>query len=360
MQFIKRILLVLFTCTLFFSGELVIYAQTNTDALQNVQQVLGQKAKEKQSVHQAIQLIQHENDSLHIYISKNKKKMENTQQRMDATNQLIQKKKAEIVTLENKVLGRKAVMKQRLVALQGDNNLSLIIKFILDAKSLNDFLQRASAVSAIFSADENILGAQQEDLKQIEADKKEIDHEQQRLQQEQNVLAKQQKVLYQNLQKRQETLKTMQNKYNQIDQQMSSAQKQKEVITAQMKAAQAQILQEQNAAKNAVQSLTKNNAAGPSGSGKEIYVTATSYSPEESGAVTTLGYNIKNNPNLKLIAVDPSVIPLGKKVWVEGYGVAVAGDTGGAISGYRIDVLMPTKQAAALWGRRTVKVVVLN
>ena len=46
---------------------------------------------------------------------------------------------------------------------------------------------------------------------------------------------------------------------------------------------------------------------------------------------------------MKLIAVDPSVIPLGSKVWVEGYGVAIAGDTGGAIKGNKIDVLMPIK-----------------
>ena len=43
---------------------------------------------------------------------------------------------------------------------------------------------------------------------------------------------------------------------------------------------------------------------------------------------------------MKLIAVDPSVIPLGSRVWVEGYGEAIAADTGGAIKGHKIDVLM--------------------
>jgi 3D (Asp-Asp-Asp) domain-containing protein len=63
---------------------------------------------------------------------------------------------------------------------------------------------------------------------------------------------------------------------------------------------------------------------------------------------------------MKLIAVDPNVIPLGKKVWVEGYGIAIAGDTGGAIQGNRIDILMPTSQDALNFGRKTVKVVILN
>ena len=57
---------------------------------------------------------------------------------------------------------------------------------------------------------------------------------------------------------------------------------------------------------------------------------------------TATGINLRSNPNLKVIAVDPSVIPLGSKVWVEGYGYAVAGDTGGAIKGNKIDLFMPT------------------
>jgi len=61
-----------------------------------------------------------------------------------------------------------------------------------------------------------------------------------------------------------------------------------------------------------------------------------------------------------VIAVDPNVIPLGSKVYVEGYGTAVAGDTGGAIKGNRIDVLVPDSGKAANWGRRTIQITVLN
>lgn len=61
---------------------------------------------------------------------------------------------------------------------------------------------------------------------------------------------------------------------------------------------------------------------------------------------------------MKVIAVDPKVIPLGSKVYVEGYGYAVAADKGSGIRGYKIDVLMPTKAKAIQWGVRTVKVKV--
>ncbi len=53
---------------------------------------------------------------------------------------------------------------------------------------------------------------------------------------------------------------------------------------------------------------------------------------------------------MKVIAVDPRVIPLGTKVYVEGYGYAVAADTGGAIKGYKIDVILSIKSGCISLG----------
>ncbi|MFJ7828450.1 ubiquitin-like domain-containing protein [Psychrobacillus sp. NPDC096623] len=104
-----------------------------------------------------------------------------------------------------------------------------------------------------------------------------------------------------------------------------------------------------------------NSSAAPTG-GKEFYVTATAYTAYCNGCsgVTATGIDLKSNPNLKVIAVDPSVIPLGSKVWVEGYGYAVAGDTGGAIKGNKIDLFVPSKSQAYDFGRKKVRVKVLN
>lgn len=95
---------------------------------------------------------------------------------------------------------------------------------------------------------------------------------------------------------------------------------------------------------------------------KELTVTSTAYTASCAGCsgITSTGINLKTNPNQKVISVDPSVIPLGSKVWVEGYGEAIAGDTGGAIKGNKIDVFIPSKQGALNWGRKTVKVTVLD
>ena len=97
--------------------------------------------------------------------------------------------------------------------------------------------------------------------------------------------------------------------------------------------------------------------------GRTITVTATAYTAQCSGCsgITATGLDLKANPNQKVIAVDPNVIPLGSRVYVEGYGEAIAADTGGAIKGAdRIDVFIPDKQEALNWGVRTVKLTILN
>ncbi|GAB6259646.1 MULTISPECIES: ubiquitin-like domain-containing protein [Peribacillus] len=99
-----------------------------------------------------------------------------------------------------------------------------------------------------------------------------------------------------------------------------------------------------------------------SSSGKEIYVSSTAYTASCKGCsgVTSTGVDLKSNPGAKIIAVDPSVIPLGSKVYVDGYGYAVAADKGGAIKGNRIDVFFSSKNDAYRWGVKRVKVRVLD
>ncbi|WP_223703295.1 G5 and 3D domain-containing protein [Sutcliffiella deserti] len=97
-------------------------------------------------------------------------------------------------------------------------------------------------------------------------------------------------------------------------------------------------------------------------SSKEFYVSSTAYTAFCNGCsgVTSTGINLRTNPGMKVIAVDPSVIPLGTKVYVEGYGYAVAGDTGGAIKGNKIDVFFPDKETAYRWGRKRVKIKIID
>ena len=61
-----------------------------------------------------------------------------------------------------------------------------------------------------------------------------------------------------------------------------------------------------------------------------------------------------------LVAVDPRLIPLGKRIWVEGLGVLLAADTGSLIRGNRLDVFMDDKRAAMEFGRQTLRGVVME
>jgi 3D (Asp-Asp-Asp) domain-containing protein len=88
-------------------------------------------------------------------------------------------------------------------------------------------------------------------------------------------------------------------------------------------------------------------AAAPGG--RTITVSATGYAlPGRTATGLPVGWGI--------VAVDPSVIPLGTHMTVPGYGEAVAADTGGAIVGATIDLWFPTVAQANAWGRRTVTI----
>ncbi|MDQ0159267.1 3D domain-containing protein [Alkalibacillus salilacus] len=93
-----------------------------------------------------------------------------------------------------------------------------------------------------------------------------------------------------------------------------------------------------------------------------MYMEATAYTAYCDGCsgTTKTGIDLRANPNQKVIAVDPNVIPLGATVWVEGYGTAIAGDTGGAIKGNRIDVFMANEADANRFGRRQVQIKILE
>lgn len=86
---------------------------------------------------------------------------------------------------------------------------------------------------------------------------------------------------------------------------------------------------------------------------------ASAYGPGGNGPwgmTTAMGIR----PRYGIVAVDPRIIPLGTRLYVEGYGSALAADTGSAIKGMRIDLFYPTDRQAYAYGRKRVKVMVLD
>lgn len=89
-----------------------------------------------------------------------------------------------------------------------------------------------------------------------------------------------------------------------------------------------------------------------------MLMVATAYTAECAGCsgMTAIGRRAGHG----IVAVDPRVIPLGTRLFIPGYGVAVAGDTGGAIHGNRIDLGFNSQRDALLFGRRQVTVYQLK
>lgn len=89
-------------------------------------------------------------------------------------------------------------------------------------------------------------------------------------------------------------------------------------------------------------------ATGPPGA-RQMTVVATGYAlPGTTATGIPVGWGV--------VAVDPSVIPLGTRMTIPGYGEGVAADTGSAVKGAIIDLWFPTTQQALTWGRRTVTI----
>lgn len=416
MNYFKRISSLVLAGIIVLSSTVAVKAESNDEKLNNMQQQLQQndadmqkKEQEKQAVSKEIQGIENELHNLNNTIAKNKEDQAAIQRKIDETHKQIEQKKADIIVLEDKVLARKDIMKKRMVSVQNSSNTSLVVEVVVESKNFADFIQRMNAVSTILDADKEILRLQEQDLRQIEEDKKAIDEKEASLVVDKQKLAKAQADLQDNLKKRQDNLQTVQAKYNQIASQLNLAAEEKAKVEANMKAVQETIAREQEAARIAAEERAKAEAAAkaeqeelakakataakqkeeqaakpaepvakdttpakpdpkPTQGGKEFYVTATAYTadPSENGykpgeiVKSKLGHNLTANPNMKLIAVDPAVIPLGSTVYVENYGTAIAGDTGSAIKGHIIDLLMPDSATANNWGRRSVKVTILN
>lgn len=108
--------------------------------------------------------------------------------------------------------------------------------------------------------------------------------------------------------------------------------------------------------------LAKQTAENSKPSGQKMIMEATAYSCNEGfiggGNLTAMGQDLRVDP--MAIAVDPSVIPLGTKLHVEGYGEAIASDTGGAIKGNIIDLHFSDVAQCINWGRRQVEVTILS
>ncbi|HLY84972.1 MAG TPA: 3D domain-containing protein [Gaiellaceae bacterium] len=100
-----------------------------------------------------------------------------------------------------------------------------------------------------------------------------------------------------------------------------------------------------------LQGTTTSPPPPPASGKRQLTVSATCYDlPGRTATGMPVGHGV--------VAVDPSVIPLGSRLYIPGYGNGVAADVGGGIKGNVIDLWYPTYKECAAWGRRTVTITI--
>lgn len=108
------------------------------------------------------------------------------------------------------------------------------------------------------------------------------------------------------------------------------------------------------------EAVTRTTEPNVSRGSRTMYMVASGYTAAAAenwpyaGAPSYIGLPLARG----IVAVDPNVIPMGSKLYIEGYGTAIAADQGGAINGNRIDLFFDSKYEALNWGLKTVKVTV--
>ncbi|MGM0340171.1 3D domain-containing protein [Enterococcus sp. AZ007] len=325
----------------------------------------------------------------------------------------LEKTKTEITDTEKKIEQRKEAIGERMKNAQVSGMTDRSINALLESKDLGEFLNRAFAMSVIQNAEKTkvaSLGEAKEKLTELKATQEktqaQLKKDSQSLETETTKLDDKMANLKQELADNKTSLEKISQdkeveKARQAAEKAQKAQAEKEAKEAAKaaeaeKASQAAAAQAEEKAKSEAASQESSQASAqaskpassasssqqqstaqtseqpkqepakpaepstPTTSGRTIQMESTGYSCAESVNTyfTAMGIDLRQNP--QVVAVDPSVIPLGSMVEVSGYGIAIAGDTGGAIKGNIIDCHFPTVEQCIQWGRRSVTVTVIS
>ncbi|MBP2078047.1 3D domain-containing protein [Oceanobacillus polygoni] len=348
-------------------------------------------------------------------LQENQKLLSETENKVDGTLEEISILEEEMKELEKKIEERYEILKGRIVSTQQSGGKISYLEVIFGSQSFGDFISRVSAVNTIANSDAALIEQQEADI-QLVAKKQATVFD--KLDQLNALKLKQeetQTLIAQQLEQNKEQKSSLEQKQNQlaaladelqiedstlaslegdVKQQIAKEKEQREIELAQAKEeakakeqevakpAKTEVAsaQEKSADKGKIVQLAKEDKKEEkkvvekkepkkesekkeqASDGKTFTVTSTAYTVKSAGGsgITSTGINLNKNPNAKVIAVDPSVIPLGSIVDVEGYGHAIAGDIGSAIKGKKIDVFVPTQADAYNWGVRTVKVTIVK
>ena len=380
--------------TLFSLIVVLFISFINTNfAYATPQDKINESLKKYQTLDSEILELNSKIESLDIEIDKTTLKLkENNQAISDIKNQ-IEINESKLKQTKEEIEKAQIVLDNRVRTMYKTNMSSNISVSVITSKNITDLFSRVQAISKILSTDKEILS-------DINNKKNELDLTIKNLNTKNSELATLKNIIEEDL-KTVENKKSEQEKYlEQLNSEKESAfaiieENEKILISDSLAIANsssASTSELQNAidslksyipllnsskiinmardgisnAESRINELNKpivdNSADIATGTIGNVVKTLTMESTAYYGHGTTaLGLKPVRNPNgLSTIAVDPNVIPLGTKVYVSGYGLAIAADTGGAIKGNIIDVFLNSYEECYSWGRRQVTVQILE
>jgi peptidoglycan hydrolase CwlO-like protein len=332
--------------SLIFTLNSNVFAATSNDDSNELKQTQDNKQKLEVKVEDLDKQI---NDVL--------QKVDNNKHDMDKLANEMQSTHTRLDATKNNLNLQQNLFNKRIKAMYIDGN-SSYLEILLGSHNLGDFIKRIQITAKIIQYDNNILNNVKEEKEVITSQSENLNNMNNKLQQ----LKTSNETILANLSSNIKEEKNLLSQATAKEKQLIEKQREKELAAEKAKA----LADAQKAAAAAQQttvsalsnSISIPTTGGPNSGSTVITVDATAYSDNgftASGSMTT------RNPNgYSTIAVDPRVIPLGTRVYVQGYGYAIAADTGGAIQGKIIDVFFPSDAEAESWGRKTVQVTILN
>jgi 3D (Asp-Asp-Asp) domain-containing protein len=292
--------------------------------------------------------------------------VETLQEKLDQSKKEVKKFDSKIKETEKNIGKRKQVVAAQMQDLQvTDRNLTFL-ELIFSSGSLTEFIQKTVALSILRQAQTEkiqILNESRATLKNLKEKKEktveDVKKQKEDLTEESESLTERVSALKSQSLNNQKLLAELQSKaYFLTDEEQKN--RDEAMQTSMDEVSNEKTTSNEN---SSTPSKTPNHPSKPSGStgsGTHLTVQSTGYSYAQPGLGyhTATGIDLRKNP--MCIAVDPRVIPLGSMVEVPGYGIAIAGDTGGAIIGNIIDLHFTTVQKCINWGRRTITIKILS
>lgn len=331
------------------------------------------------------------NDKLSEVNAKNAE-LELVEQEMVTLENTVEETGKEIAAQEEIVEERLEQAKDRLKTIQTTEVNQNTVLSLIESESVTDFLNRAYVLMTLQSAGNDQVDMAQEEAEELEALKEEQAAEIAELKEQSQLAQEQKEELNKEVASLQQTMDENKALLDQLDKERATEEtrlaEEERLAKEKAEAEKAEAEKVNNEKVVATQTVSTEKTAPSttkvavkeenpvsnkkteekpepaktenSSSSKTIVVSATGYSTQQAGLSTHTATGIDLRVNSRVIAVDPSVIPLGSKVEIPGYGVFIAGDTGGAIKGNKIDIHFSTVQQALNWGRRTITIKILD